>query len=117
MLGPKETLTLQQPTETRTSTGSLSKTWTTITTFPAVVDRSHSVKERVSYGKETVFADYRIMVDINAINTAYHPSLKEKNRIQITEDGSANNFDIKGVVKFPPGYLGAHFEVFLERVK
>ena len=113
MLGPKETITLQEPTETRTSTGSVSKSWSTVTTAPAVIDRSWGITEKVRYDKETVFADVRIMIDRNDINAAYHPSLIEKNRMQI----DSINYDIKGVVAHGSGYLGSHFEIFLERVK
>lgn len=118
--GPKVTFTLQEPTETRTTTGGVSASWSDVTTFRGSLGPI-SASERASYEREAVVSTHRIIVGYEEVGDDYATDLKEKNRLYVANTGNqlaAETFDITGVQPFRLwGNSIATFEVMLRKVQ
>lgn len=105
MIGPKTSVILQKPVETRTTTGGQSSSWQQVQEFDAVILPLSAV-EREIYSRRGVVATYRMLVDYSIVTDA--GGIKEKNRIKV----GSTIYNIVGVVN----YHNRHFEVDLQVV-
>jgi head-tail adaptor len=119
--GPKVPLTLQEPTESRTSTGGVSnEPWADLLTFSGSLGPL-TAREIAAFDKETVISTHRVIVGYEEIGDTYATDVKEKNRIYVANTGNqlaAETFDITGVQPFRMyGNKIATFELMLRKVE
>ena len=101
--GPKVTMILQEPTESRTAGGGVSnEPWTAVKTFSASLGPLTAV-ELEAFNRETVVSTHRAIIGYEEIGDSYATDLNEKNRIYVANTNNAlaaETFDITGVQPF-----------------
>jgi len=116
--GPRTTVILQELAVSQSGTGAITETWTTVTTFSAVIAALQPA-EKAAFDKETVLANYRIFIDYADIGSTNHSKLIEENRINVPTGDmviAAGNYDIIAVQGFQKaGHK--HFELYLHKEK
>ena len=119
--GPKVTMVLQEPTESRTSGGGVSnEPWVDVVTFSGSLGPLTAF-EISQFSRETVISTHRSIVGYEQIGDTYAADLKAKNRIYIANTNNplpAETFDITGVQSFRMyGNKIATFELMLRKVE
>ena len=118
--GPKTTMVLQEPTETRTNTGGVTNSWGTVVAFEASLEPLDTA-EINAFERETAIYTHLSIIGYEEIGDDYATDLKPKNRIYVANADNAlaaETFDIIGVEpqRFPENEI-ATFEVMLRRVE
>ena len=110
---------LQEPTETRTSTGGVTNSWGTVVSFEASLE-SLSSAEINAFQREAEVYTHLSIVGYEEIGDTYATDLKPKNRIYVANADNAleaETFDIVGVEpeRFPENDI-ALFNITLRKV-
>lgn len=119
--GPKVTMILQEPTESRTSGGGVSNDpWTNTKTFSGSLGPLTAF-EISQFSRETVISTHRSIIGYEEIGDSYATDLTEKNRIYVANTNNPLEPEIFDITGMQPFRLWSNkiatFELMLRKVE